>query len=201
MEFLKTKEMVDQCVHNMGIDYMSLNSVCKGEGAYSFYYTRTYHGLQETYVDHHIGTTTTGTDGSAIMMSLWKPEYLYIEVQNGEVVKVRWENLSVIKNIDNQNVQALSWDEIKEIFITQMDYLLLPDDISNKMEIHIKRIELGLTKVLMKHSYDDYQLIPTWSFLGYDQKTDSGSENIGAQVCFLTINAIDGTVIDRGLMY
>ena len=56
----------------------------------------------------------------------------------------------------------------------------------------------------MKNSRDDYKLIPTWSFMGYEtspSRPEQEGVNTGAEVCFITINAIDGTVIDRGLMY
>ena len=96
-----------------------------------------------------------------------------------------------------------------------MDFLMSPTPIKSddpstatffieKTNVHINRVELGLTKLLMKDSQDDYKLIPTWSFLGYQTSASRPAQeglNIGGEVCYLTINAIDGTVIDRGLMY
>jgi len=213
-EYIKTKQRIDQCVKSMGIDYMSLNSVSRGEDSYSFYYTRAYYGLQETYVNEHIGTTVTGVDFGP-MIYLWKPEYLCIEVQNDEIVKVTWDNPSEIISVDNENVQIKSWEEIQEIFKKQVDFLMSPKPAGNgdktnstfffeKTDVHINRIELGLTKLLMKNSRDDYKLIPTWSFMGYEtspSRPEQEGVNTGAEVCFITINAIDGTVIDRGLMY
>ncbi len=213
-EYIKSKERIDQYIKIMGIDYMSLSAVCKGEDSYSFYYTRDFNGLQETYVNQHVGTTVTGVDFAAVIY-LWKPEYLWFEVQNDEIVKVTWNNPSEIKNIDNENVQVKPWEEIQEIFKNQMDFLMSPtptksDDPSKatffleKTDVHINRVELGLTKLLMKDSQDDYKLIPTWSFLGYQTSALSPAQegvNVGGEVCYLTINAIDGTVIDRGLMY
>ena len=213
-EYIKSKERIDQYIKIMGIDYMSLSAVCKGEDSYSFYYTRDFNGLQETYVNQHVGTTAVGVDFAAVIY-LWKPEYLWFEVQNDEIVKVTWNNPSEIKNIDNENVQVKPWEEIQEIFKNQMDFLMSPtptksDDPSKatffleKTDVHINRVELGLTKLLMKDSQDDYKLIPTWSFLGYQTSALSPAQegvNVGGEVCYLTINAIDGTVIDRGLMY
>ncbi len=211
-EFVKASAKAEQYVAEMGIDYMSVSSVCKGEGSYSFYYTRNYKGLQETYVKGFIGTTITAVDfGPEIF--LWEPEYLYIEIQNGSVVVFEWHNRAEITNVDNENVQTKSWEEIQEIFKTQMDYLMTPEPMSKgnnetvffeETEVHINRIELGLTKILMKDSKDDYKLIPTWNFMGYETyASDPAQESInrGAGKCFITINAIDGTIIDRGLMY
>lgn len=211
-EFLQTREKIDRYVQDMGINYMSLSSVCKGKGSYSFYYTRTYNGLQETYVDSFIGTTATAVDnGPAIY--LWNPEYLHIETLNGAVVMVEWQNRAEITNVDNENVRTKPWNEIQEIFNTQMDYLLTPEPVSNgnnksvfieKTDVHISRIELGFAKILMKDSQNDYKLIPVWSFMGYKTSASLPEQegvSRGAEVCFITINAIDGTAIDRGLMY
>ena len=213
-EYTKTKERIDQCVIDMGIDYMSLSAVSKGEDSYSFYYTRDFNGMQETYVNQYVGTTAVGVD-FAEAIYLWKPEYLYFEVQNDQIVKATWNNPSEITNIDNENVQVKPWEEIQEIFKNQMDFLMSPTPIKSddpstatffieKTDVHINRVELGLTKLLMKDSQDDYKLIPTWSFLGYQTSASRPAQeglNIGGEVCYLTINAIDGTVIDRGLMY
>jgi hypothetical protein len=213
-EYRKAKERIDQCVKNMSIDYMSLSMACKGEDSYSFYYTRDFNGLQETYVNDHKGTSAVGVDFAEVIY-LWKPEYLWFEVQNDQIVKVTWNNPSEIINVDNENVQVKTWEEIQEIFKKQMDFLMSPtptksDDPSKatyffeKTDVYINRVELGLTKLLMKDSQDDYKLIPTWSFLGYQTIASYPAQegvNVGGEVCYLTINAIDGTVIDRGPMY
>lgn len=207
--FLAAKEKADGYVNGMGIDYMALNSVSRGEGSYSFYYTRTYNGLPETYVQTHTGTTVTGVDGAPTIF-LWNAEYLYIEVQNGNVVKARWENPSEIKSVDNEKSKALAWEQIKEIFLEQMDGMMTSSGtneansyvFSEGTEVVINRVELGYTKLLTEGTQDDYRLIPTWMFLGYQENEAyhplHEGANTGAEMCFVTINAIDGTVIDRG---
>ncbi len=212
--YINAKERIDQCIKDMGIDYMSLSATCKGDNSYSFYYTRDFNGLQETYVNQHIGTSVTGVDYAAVIY-LWEPEYLWFEVQNDQIVKVTWNNPSKIISVDNENVQTKPWEQIQEIFKKQMDFIMSPtptigDNPSNatyffeKTQVYINRVELGFTKVLMKDSGDDYKLIPTWSFLGYEiskAHPERQGVNVGGEVCYVTINAIDGTVIDRGLMY
>ena len=59
---------------------------------------------------------------------------------------------------------------------------------------------MGLTKLLMPNS-ESYKLIPTWSFLGYDGAVPSQADDAGAAICFVTINALDGSIVDRGNMY
>ena len=195
----------------MGINYMSLQSVCRSENGYDYYYSRTVNGFPETYTKTYLGTQTIDSEG-IIVMDLWKPEYLHIQTQNGKAVYVKWNNPSEVVTIDNENVLTKSWEEIQKKFLNQMDYLLSPrgpvgtgDQInspvfSENTEIVINRIEFGLTKIIMKDT-KEYKLIPTWSFMGYDSNYAKKDVNTGAEICFLTINAIDGTIIDRGLMY
>lgn len=74
----------------------------------------------------------------------------------------------------------------------------------------IDRCSLGLAKVAQKNS-DKYMLIPVWDFFGYITyeyvagiaETDENNEITyrQAEYSFLTINAIDGSVIDRNLGY
>ncbi len=209
--FTKEKETIDHYVREMGINYMSLQSVCRSDIGYDYYYTRTMNGFPETYANTFLGTQTIDSDG-VIVTNLWKPEYLHIETQNEKVVSVTWNNPSEVTNIDNENVQVLPWERIQEIFLKQMDYLLSLEPLSNtnetnaivfpkETEIVVTRIELGLTKILMKDNINDYKLIPTWSFMGYDKNLVQEGVNTNAEICFVTINAIDGTIIDRGLMY
>ena len=123
-----------------------------------------------------------------------------------------------IGEVLNSNVPLLPFEEIKEIFrkdITRS--LVLVDEnptIIGRMLV-INRVTLGLTKVLQKDSGGKSMLIPTWSFFGYEVNKFDGSdpnmtlfldknnefkvEHVGRS--FLTINAIDGSIIDPALGY
>lgn len=209
--FIPEKEYIDQCVHNMGIDYMSLDSVCKTTSGYKYFYTRMVKEFSETYTNVYLGTPYNDPDGE-VFRELFKPEHLEIETQNGVVKKVYWKNPTEVTQEDNDNVKTIAWEQVQKTFLKQMDYILSPEPMSNineenatvfteETEIIIERIELGLTKVFMKDSVNDYKLIPTWSFMGYDKNLVRPGVTPGAEICFVTINAIDGTVVDRGLMY
>ena len=98
-----------------------------------------------------------------------------------------------------------------KIFKAQINLMITPqstiaeaglDDASSDQPtiIHINRVEFGATKLLMRNSRD-YKLIPTWSFLGYDETELSNDITPGGEICFVTINALDGSIIDRGQMY
>ena len=47
---------------------------------------------------------------------------------------------------------------------------------------------------------NEYMYVPVWDFIG-TWKTDYYATEPGKEFTFLTINAIDGSIIDRGLGY
>lgn len=55
--------------------------------------------------------------------------------------------------------------------------------------IKIERVELGLMRILEANSLDTGVVVPAWDF--YDQSGET----------YLTINAIDGSIIDRRVGY
>ncbi len=195
--FEEAREVADEAVAKLGTDYLILDLVREDEeGYYTLVYTRQYGSLHENYVEIHLGSSIFA-DGAEVI-DLWDPEYCSVRVAEGELVSLSWNNPSVITAVENENVAVLPWEEIEEIFKKQMDYLLTASDSSVFFrlaeEVSITRIEFGLVKLLKKDSTDEYQLVPAWNFFGV-------SDNWQIENCFLTINAIDGSVIDRGLMY
>jgi hypothetical protein len=70
--------------------------------------------------------------------------------------------------------------------------------------IEISTIKLGLCRVPINGDKNEYNLVPVWDFRGslkiHNTKTNEITcllNNITDIHCFLTINAIDGTIIDR----
>jgi len=63
--------------------------------------------------------------------------------------------------------------------------------------ITIKHVVLGLMRVRMKEN--EYVYMPVWDFIG-DWETN-GDVGFHHNVSFLTLNAVDGSVIDRAKGY
>ena len=70
--------------------------------------------------------------------------------------------------------------------------------INGDVTINIDSVKLRYTRISEKDSFDTGLLVPVWDFIG--TKTDQyGNEVHGA--ILMSINAIDGSVIDRNLGY
>lgn len=211
--FENAKKIADRFAQNLGADYMEIEWVTtgtdiNGEEFYTLCYTRTVNDFRETHTSDYLGTLAFDPDFDQFQ-DLWKYESLEITTKGNFVISARWLNPGEI-TIENENVKMISWEEAQDVFLKQMDRLMSPetseDDfqlgiLGGDREIHINKIELGLTKILMAES-GEYKLIPTWNFSGYDKShLFNDPETAGAITCFVTINAVDGSIIDRGLMY
>lgn len=106
------------------------------------------------------------------------------------------------------NTKLLSFDKIQDIFEkmslivdNEIDYNPVWDS-SGGMEYHITTVRLGLVCVREKN-IDTGLLVPAWDFLGYERgrmssDTNWRTVNTNELEPYLTINAIDGNIIERG---
>ncbi len=126
---------------------------------------------------------------------VWGPENIEIAVGNNGVLWFDWNNPGKIGQALNTNVQLNDFQEIKDIFKKQLFYEKAWSIPSEKSELSIKRVVLGLMRVKMEGG--QYVYMPVWDFIG--DWEDSGI--MQTNMSFLTLNAVDGSVINRALGY
>jgi hypothetical protein len=127
----------------------------------------------------------------------WSPEKIIINVNDSGVVGFNWNSPGDIIRKINDNVKIMDFEDIKEIFRKQMFYQRTwanPGTKNNK--ITVKSIKLNMMRVKNK---DDgtYLLMPVWDFIGDWTRTEGTRDIATEYVSFLTLNAVDGSVIDR----
>ena len=78
----------------------------------------------------------------------------------------------------------------------------------DSVDVYVTRVALGYTRVASKNAPDEYLLVPVWDFFGYLTKNIQGWPNANERSTtladvdsLLTINAIDGSIINRGFGY
>lgn len=129
-------------------------------------------------------------------------EKLYVDVGADGVFCIRYEYpLQIVGQLE-KNVSILPFEQIWEIFGTisplTISYLENAENNDNNA-LYIDRIELGYMCVQMKDDPARYQLIPVWDFFGSRTMGDDTFEEYNYP--YITINAIDGTIIDRNYGY
>ena len=181
--------------------------VSEWKDAYRFAFTRRVENVQIT----HDITDMSYTDALNVV---WKNEYIEICVDDTGIVKFTWVAPAEIKDVLATNVELLPFEEIQNIF---RDYIYIKgaydeaEDITSR-QTTISEVKLGLMQVQSTQSDTGYLLVPVWDFYGYDVNTYSDSSKlvldessqltiVNHNTSYLTINAIDGSIIDRSLGY
>lgn len=166
-------------------------------------FTRTIDGIPVTY---------TGEQGGAYEdmeseFDTWGYEWLQVAVNRDGIQMAQCYNIYDIGERTTENVQLISFDEVSQIF-RQMILMQSADLDSETREYQIDRITFGYTRI-----YDPATdsrsgvLVPAWDFFGsYREKAEYEGESVeyisdSADMSHLTINAIDGSIIDRSLGY
>ena len=126
---------------------------------------------------------------------------------SGGIERVEIYNPYNVGEIQTKNVKLMDFESIIKIYeqmmeITNADML----DYYNKLTYHVRKITLGYTRIY-DPTVDSKSgiLVPAWDFFGgYDSESvDYTSKDSGehSNQSLLTINAVDGTIIDRELGY
>ena len=119
---------------------------------------------------------------------------------------VRYSNPYDVGEVIERDCELLSFDEIMDIFsrvgLLSIQHLeRYPDLKENTLEVY--RIAFGYMAVRQPDDVDAYYYVPVWDFYGHRVLYGTGGYAHGKEFgkiwgCSeLTINAIDGTVIDR----
>jgi len=164
---------------------------------YIFRFSRSVNGVPTTMVST---CNAFQVDNNDVYGNIWGPEFIEMYVDDGGVFIFSWFCPGDTGETLNENVKLKDFEEIKEIFKKQMFYQkswVRPWQEDNT--ITIKEIKLGMMRVKLAES--SYVMLPVWDFIGDWTSIYNGEKNGMYDVSFLTINAIDGSVINRSLGY
>lgn len=133
-------------------------------------------------------------------------ETIHIIVRDGRVVQCMWFQPFHVTETVNENVALLPFATIADIFRKNIFLSIFAgEDVGDTLFLHVTDVKLSYMRIKQKDS-DAYYLLPVWDFLGYATKTENEQLSDEALWEFssqtlLTINAIDGSVIDRTFGY
>ncbi len=126
----------------------------------------------------------------------WLYEELVFLVNSEGIVSMEWlEPIKVTETV-NEDAQLKPFSQIKEIFETMMRIQYEPQAEYVELNFEINRVTLSLHRIVEQNDNDTGLLVPAWNFYGkLTNKTSDGQfEELGGS--FMTINAVDGSVID-----
>lgn len=140
--------------------------------------------------------------GKDYVKKMWENEVVSVAVNDSGIVDFYYLSpLSIDETVvEKSNVK--SFDEIKDTFEQMVVIENAPDAIeelkeNEKVSIKVTDVRLVYTRISEKDSFDTGLIVPVWDFEG-TVTNEYGMEKTGN---ILSINAIDGSVINRELGY
>lgn len=191
----------DYAVFHHGEGGVSKDNILKA--GYLFHFTRKLDGVPVTYTDSY-GGALEDMDSTLVP---WSYERCDIIVGKDGIQDVEIFNPYDVGEMKTENVKLLDFDSIMKIYEQMMEVSNADiTEYEKNRTYHIRKIVLGYSRIYDPAADNDTGLlVPVWDFIGgFDVTSDDYvSKNNGeySNSSYMTINAIDGTVIDRGLGY
>lgn len=174
------------------------------EYGYRFYYTRVLNGIPVSYV-YVQGGSYTYSDAQTTMYAPVPPyEKLFIDVGENGIFQIQLQHPLQIGDVMGE-AALLPFDQIMEVFGRIAPLSIAANELNSKFgnqyvnNLYIKEIRLGYMCTMDRDRPERHLLIPVWDFYGEREFRD-GYYTFDNQSLF-TINAMDGTVIDRDYGY
>lgn len=163
--------------------------------AYEFIFYRLLDDIPVTYTVIRGTQDTFNTD---IHKEPWPYEALRVMVYGDlGIGTLYYESPYHIGEVLEEDVQLLSFDQIMDVAKTIIPLTLSHLEREGKnVHANVYRISFGYARIDRMDAPYQYKLVPVWDFFGVVDD-DSRKEYAMDNYSLLTINAIDGTVIDR----
>ncbi len=191
---------------------MKYSNADGGRCCWELQYTRDLGGLPITY------TRTDGdvmTDAPVYQLN-WVYEKLTFYVDDSGIVGLWWEAPYDLGEHVTEDAALLSMDDVmavfEKMFTVAYDNDDLPFDISfpirtarwdgKDIHVDVNEVRLGYTRIAeMDKEEATGLLVPAWDFFGVITDGDGNVLSDDPEASLLTVNAVDGDIIDRGFGY
>lgn len=167
------------------------------KNVYEYLYTRCVLGVAETFTNTAVAL---GTDDLAVMRP-WHYERIRIFVDDEGIYALLWDSPSRLEVL-YEDVALMPFEQIQSIFEAQfmLRYgAFTADNGGGRYEI--QAVKLGLMRICEKDHTTNALLVPVWDFFGTYTGEDGSVKGLDGFDSWLTINAIDGSIIDRSTGY
>lgn len=174
------------------------------EAGYMLHYVRAVDGVPVTYESNGGG----GLESMESTLETWGYEAIDIVINKEGLRYASILNLYQLGEKQVENVELKNFPEIARIFEQMIQIKNADMESMDKIDIKIQDVTLGYMRIYDPGAdHTSGLLVPVWDFFGSEAVQTSyegepysymsGDRNSS----LLTINAVDGTIIDRGLGY
>ncbi len=212
----QARQAAEAVIQALGIKYLDLARAEKTVGgdprdksygglnprrqAWLLRYTRTVQGIRTTYSDFECMKVETDDQADPIMY-----ESMTFAVDDSGVVGFQWSSPYEITGTVTEGAKILSFKDCASVFETMVFPVNEWMAENGSATIQVKQVKLGLSRVTERDVRGEGLLIPVWDFTGDVVMTyDNGGKSQQMKLedwNLLTVNAVNGDVIDRNLGY
>lgn len=209
----QAREIID----SLGYDYMSLSETSAGvyladysennenneSSVYCFYFTRAIDGTPINYEETNTASLPPSGGEERIYSESWPYEFISIAIGQSGVQEIIINGNLEITDTVSENVKLLDFNEMikKATSAIKQKYVSYSDagQMNEERKYNIDTIKLGYMQVASQDNPDEFMIIPVWDFFGTE--SFNGEELPRRPHSYLTINAINGSIIDRRFGY
>ncbi len=165
--------------------------------AYRFLYMRSYDGADSVFIN--------GIDSGEeyVYEAPITDEYIEVILTEDALAEFNCFSPQHVTSTVVEQAELLSFEEVCDVF-EKMMLVKYPTGTGENQEYKVDKITLGYKKIRTS-AEDDYMMVPVWDFNGdcVSRSVESGEEweNYNLNMSHLTINAIDGTIINDRIVF
>ena len=208
----QARAMCDQVVQALDIPHMSLYAAEKKYGGgkdgprccWELQYTRSIGGVPVAYTGYEVGLPemlpAEMSAGEAVYAAPWDYERLNFYVNDDGIVGMNWQNPCQLTDTVTEDAALMSFADVTDIF--QKMFVVNYDD--QAMDVTVDAIRLSYMRISEQDKNYTGLLVPVWDFYGPRTWTLGTGEDYtfyDPDLSLLTVNAVDGTIVDRSLGY
>ena len=202
-------EIAEDILKNLGIYYMALVDKSKGS-SYEFSFAREINGTTPNVVYNYAGNKEAYTYRAQVGQ-----EAIIIHVNNDGLMIFEWLYPSETVELIADDVDMMAFDDTMDIFARQIivnNSYSGDDEYIEKRTIYIDEIKLGSMTVAQSNNSSNV-IIPVWDFYGHEiikykddyleledhYDVDENNERTiqEEEYSYLTVNAVNGTIVNR----
>lgn len=189
------------------------STVMENTGAYLLHYSRRLDGVPITYTSEYGGMYDMAMESSfGSDQDSWGYERMDIIISKDGVEVVEVGNLYEMGEVLESSPPLLDFAQIRDIFEKSYFEQDFATDVLVRLVFHLTDVKLGYMRIYDPQHPDTGQLVPVWDFMGWQECTGAlptdgkyketyEYTNENPYTSYMTINAIDGSIITRSYGY
>lgn len=172
--------------------------------AYRLEFVRSLEGVPLTYTKNNINRSMVQIDertGERIAVG-WSYERVMFIIDDEGIIEFLWESPYKVVEQVTSHTKLIPFEDIESIFSTMILVTHAPYGQYGggvELSLNIDEVELGMMRIQDKNGPGTGLIVPVWDFFG--TMTLGGEELLKEHTSYLTINAIDGSIINRAQGY